>query len=88
MPSRLALISVLSVLMAGCMSGQNYYRISDGQRVDANPEMLAEFQVDRTICDGEVAKANLATDQNALLVMDSLAAVERACMAERGYVVR
>lgn len=64
-----------------------FFRVSDGLRVDANPQILAAFQQDRVICDGEASKAALTSaerdrythSKNVTLVFD-------ACLAQRGYI--
>ena len=83
--------SILSIAVAGCVSvPQGYWhRQSDGLRVDATPALLDRFNLDRAICDGEAAKAALASNerdwfmhnQNVNLVFDG-------CLVGRGYVRR
>lgn len=88
---RRILIALACIVPAGCVSQpQGYFhRVSDGLRVDSNPQLLAEFSQARVICDGEASKAALVSNErdrathnrNVNLVFD-------ACLAERGYVRR
>lgn len=82
-------LMILAMLLAGCVYVPKgaFHRVSDGLRVDANPQVLAEFQQARVICDGEASKAALVSNErdrythskNVTLVFD-------ACLAEKGYI--
>lgn len=81
---------VLSVLVAGCAPvapTQFYYRLSDGQRADANPQIFEKFNVDKTICLGERSKVRASMTDD-LMAGHDLETVMRGCMAQRGYIVK
>ncbi|MFK0330909.1 hypothetical protein ACIQUB_07275 [Rhizobium sp. NPDC090275] len=81
-------LSVLCVL-AGCVSApQGYWhRVSDGKRVDADQVLLAQFQRDRAVCDGEAAKASLASNEKVLSVHNyNVNLVFDGCLVGKGYV--
>lgn len=64
-----------------------FHRVSDGIRVDANPQVLAEFQQARVICDGEASKAALtSTERDRYAHSRNVNLVFDACLAERGYI--
>ncbi|TRL39824.1 hypothetical protein [Rhizobium straminoryzae] len=75
--------------LVGCVHQPqgSFHRISDGLRVDANPQIAAAFQKDRVICDGEASKAALqSTEKNLYAHTFNLNTIFDACLAERGYL--
>lgn len=84
---RLTLCLAAAAIAGGCTAGY-WHRASDGLRVDAQPELLTQFQLDKTYCEGEMAKANLATGAGAIMQTTSLQAVFNGCMAGKGYIIR
>lgn len=80
-------LGALGVALAGCVQ-QHFHYARDGLRVDQDPARLGQFEIDKAICNGEAAKANLTQTANALLVATSVELVYRGCMAGKGYVVR
>lgn len=81
-------LALLAGLLAGCGTTGYYHRVSDGLRADATPQALAAFEVDKAICQGEVARADLSSRVGGLIVGVRLEEIMRGCMAGRGYVVR
>lgn len=90
---------VLAGLLAGCAATLNqqlvYIRI-DGKTIPDNPQLSQQFDTDKTICVGEMQKANLsgAVISTGNVFMDvsndldrsrSENAVMLGCMASRGY---
>jgi hypothetical protein len=86
------LVIALALLpLGGCVSAPigHWHKTDTGQRVDATDAIFAVYQRDVAICDGEAAKAALASNekiakvhrQNVNLVFDG-------CMVERGYFRR
>lgn len=58
-----------------------------GQRVDATPALLAQFQKDRVICDGEAARAALQSTAGNVFEHSALVnLVFDGCLVERGYI--
>lgn len=84
------LVSVLVVTaLAGCTHQPVgfFHRVSDGQRVDANPTIAAQFQQDRVICDGEASQAALSShEKDRYIHSRNVNLVYDACLAKRGYI--
>lgn len=81
----------LSFTIAGCVSvPQGYWhRQADSLRVDASPAVNERFRADATICDGEAAKAALASNErNPDVHRQNVSLVFEGCMVGRGYVRR
>lgn len=74
--------------LAGCQTSSGYwYSQRTGQRVDATSALLQSFQKDRVICDGEAAKAALASTTRSVLEHQALVnLVFDGCLTERGYI--
>lgn len=84
-------ILCLAALLAACQTAPTgyWYRQSDGVRVDANSNVLDQFQKDRAICDGEAAKAALASNEKDVFIhKKNVNLVFDGCLTERGYVRR
>lgn len=89
-----ALISGLT--LSGCAKEMAYVRL-DGQRSSTDPVLHQQFEVDRTICSGEMQKANVSGVTYTGGGFAGLAAqIERSnavgqvaegCMAQRGYLL-
>jgi hypothetical protein len=79
---------VAASVLAGCQSTQGYwYSQKTGQRVDETSTLLAGFQKDRAICDGEAAKAALASTTRSAFEHSALVnLVFDGCLTERGYI--
>ncbi len=81
----------LVLLLAGCqtVAPGYWHRQSDGLRVDATPALLERFNLDRSICDGEAAKAALASNERDRFIhQQSVNLVFDGCLVSRGYVRR
>jgi hypothetical protein len=50
---------IVAALLSGCAKEMVYLRI-DGQRASTDPVLAQQFEVDRTICSGEMQKANVS----------------------------
>ena len=95
---RTSLVAVLAsaVLTAGCAQRVAWVRV-DGQRVSLDPVMAQQFEIDRTICTGEMQKANvsgvtftgggLAGLAAAVERSNAVGQVAQGCMAQKGYVM-
>jgi hypothetical protein len=85
------LIVLAGALLAGCVSqpAGKFHSVATGQPVDADPKLMAKFMQDRAICDGEAAKAGLAsTERLSAVYAQNVNLVFDGCLAERGYVRR
>jgi hypothetical protein len=87
----------LVIVLSGCASAPKMAWVrTDGQSLKTDPVLVQQFEIDRTICQGELQKANLSG-----VVIDdgdvysavarqnrSIAAsqVRSGCMAEKGYI--
>jgi hypothetical protein len=81
-------IFVLAALaFAGCVPG-NFHYVSDNKRVDEDPARMKQIEVDKVICNGEAAKANLSQTAQAQMTGTSIQLVYEGCMAGKGYIVR
>ena len=84
-----------TILLSGCAKEMVYLRV-DGQRTSTDPVLVQQFEVDRTICSGEMQKANVSGVTYSGGGMAGLAAqierqqavgqVAQGCMAQRGYL--
>jgi hypothetical protein len=87
--SRVSLIAVLGLVviasasLAGCATLPSAWTRADGRPVDA-----AQLQLDRSVCNGEMQKANLAAGDSAAEFYLSSAEVDvyTGCMAQHGYL--
>ncbi|MGX1496849.1 putative small secreted protein [Labrenzia sp. MBR-25] len=79
---------LIAVLLAGCQTTQGYwYSQKTGQRVDESSALLAQFQKDRAICDGEAAKAALTSTAKTNFEHKALVnLVFDGCLTDRGYI--
>lgn len=84
---RLVKLSVFAALLSGCVQ-QHFHYAKDGLRVDQDAARLPQYQIDKAICQGETAKANLSQTGYANMQGTSIELVYRGCMAGKGYVVR
>lgn len=91
---KIILSVALAGLVAGCAQKVAYIRI-DGQR-GSDPVLAQQFEIDRTICTGEMQKANVSGVTFTGGGVAGLAAqiersnavgqVAQGCMAQKGYV--
>jgi hypothetical protein len=92
-PIGIALIAGL--VLSGCAREMVYLRI-DGQRGSTDPVLAQQFEIDRTICQGEMQRANVSgVTFTGGGIAGAVAAAERSnavgqvaqgCMAQKGYV--
>jgi hypothetical protein len=77
---------VLLVALSGCASEQTRAIRLDGQTIKGNPALERQLEVDNTICQGEVAKADSVSTAPAARRFQAGADIFAGCMAQRGYV--
>jgi len=79
-----AIILAITIALAGCATQPPMRWV----RPDGNTFTPEQFEVDRTICRGEMQKANLASNAEAGLGRGrAVADVYPGCMAQRGYML-
>jgi hypothetical protein len=88
----------LAVLLAGCAAQPKpvFIRL-DGQSIAGNPVLAQQFEIDKTICEGDTQKANMAGVNLCRGTVDCLYAgiernnqmlsVAKGCMAQHGYML-
>lgn len=71
----------LLILLAGCATAEPemLWKRTDGRPIPADPALVKQADLDRTICRGEAAKAPTGPHRR-----DQ---VFEGCMAQRGYVL-
>jgi hypothetical protein len=75
-----SVVLLLAVLpLVGC-SDRMVYLLADGRSPRSDPVLNQQFEMDRTICAGELKSANISGS------MHFFASVNRSCMATKGYV--
>jgi hypothetical protein len=95
---RVSVVLAGALLVTGCAQQVKQVWIrTDGQRGVGNPAFAQQFEIDKTVCVGEMQKANLsgvAVHGGGLaglaVAMERDAAaddVQKGCMAQRGYVL-
>lgn len=98
---RFAPLFVLAAGLAGCQTMQPVEMIwlrTDGQSQRQNPALAQQFEIDKTVCIGELQKAGLAAPPvytTSYLDAALVAAARRGqgddivkgCMANRGYLL-
>ena len=87
-------LAIAGVLI-GCQTIQSVWVRVDGT---SGPKTARQLEIDKTVCDGEVAKANVSGFQACFGLGDCLGSaivrgidletVRQGCMASRGYVLR
>ncbi len=90
------IVLVSATALSGCAKDMAYIRI-DGQRAKTDPVLAQQFEIDRTICSGEMQKANVSGVTFSGGGVAGLAAqverqqavgqVAQGCMAQKGYVL-
>jgi hypothetical protein len=93
---RISVLIFVALMLTSCAARTVYLR-ADGQVVAGDPVLAQQFEMDRTICNGDLQKANLSGVTFAGGgVAGAIAAANRSeaagqvgqgCMAERGYVL-
>lgn len=92
-----AAVAALAFVCACAPQIKNTWIRADGQRGMGNPALAQQFEMDKTICEGEMQKANLAGSAAcyglancvgvAVARDQSMGVVGKGCMAQRGYVL-
>lgn len=87
------------LLLSGCTQvPRSVFSRADGKPIPVGSSAERQFEIDKTICQGETDKAKLASSPGLLLsgfaiaqhAEDQLlesASANRGCMAQRGYVI-
>lgn len=84
-----AFLLLVTLALAGCLSVPPRIWYRDGVSVDSNPTLLASFQRDRTICDGEAAKAALGSQEKDIYTHNkNVNLIFDACLTQKGYIGR
>lgn len=76
-----------ALLLAGCASEKMAYRL-DGQQIRDNPALMRQLQIDRTVCRGEMAKADAGSVAPMGRRFENDQAVMDGCMIQKGYAQR
>ena len=95
---RNAIIFSLAVLLASCATSPKMLWVrTDGKPASADPVLAQQFEVDTTVCLGERQKADLsgvtvtsgglAGIAASMQRSQSADAVQKGCMAQRGYIL-
>jgi hypothetical protein len=90
------LATSVSVALTGCAT-RTVYLLADGRAPGSDPVLNQQFEMDRTVCNGDMQKANLsgvtftggglAGAVAAANRGEAASQVGQGCMAERGYVL-
>jgi hypothetical protein len=86
----------LTAALTGCQTTTDVFVRTDGQRAKDNPVLASQFEVDRTVCEGEAQKAGL-TGSNVcfgdncfwqqMARNEGKVGVMKGCMAQKGYLL-
>lgn len=79
---------LVSVGLTGC--AKSVYLLADGRMPASDPVLNQQFEMDRTVCQGELQKANLSgslRDWGVISRANAVGQVGQGCMAEKGYVL-
>ena len=76
---------LIALMLAACLQATIYERI-DGRRIRDDAALTRQFEVDKTICDGESSKTAAVADYP--IRQRAFYRVFDGCMAQRGYMVR
>lgn len=93
-----AAVAAMSAWLAACATQPKVMWLRlDGQRTSDNPVLHQQAEVDKTICAGEMQKANVSgvTVANGTIASivaaqqrsDAVGDVLKGCMAEKGYIL-
>jgi hypothetical protein len=75
-------------IIGGCVTAEApVYLRTDGKRVADHPDIRRQFDIDRTICEGEAAKAD-ASPAPLFRRQQAWDAMFNGCMAQRGYMLK
>ncbi len=77
-----------ALALTGCAT-KTVYLLADGRSPGSDPVLNQQFEMDSTVCQGELQKANLSgslRDWGAISRGTAVNQVGQGCMAEKGYV--
>lgn len=80
---------LLAALTLGGCAQRMVYLVADGRAPGTDPVLNQQFEMDRTVCQGELQKANLSgslRDWSSISRGAAVNQVGQGCMAEKGYV--
>lgn len=96
---RFVLLGACALALGSCAAKPQVEMVNirtDGQEIRGNPALQAQFEIDKSICEGEMSKANMGGAQFCRGIVDcavqgqqrsdGMQVVGKGCMAERGYV--
>jgi hypothetical protein len=93
---RTVILLCMAMAVSACAREMSYVRL-DGRSAASDPVLAQQFEVDRTVCAGEMQKANVSGVTFAGGGMAGLAAqierqqavgqVAQGCMAQKGYLL-
>jgi hypothetical protein len=86
---RMLVFTFAALALAGCAKPP-VYLLADGRLPADDPVVNQQFEMDRTVCQGELQKANLSgsvRDWSAVGRVTAVSQVGQGCMAEKGYVL-
>jgi hypothetical protein len=91
------LMGAMCALASCAVQVKNKWVRVDGQSIEKNPALVKQYEVDKTICEGEMQKADLSGSSfcyglgNCLATGisrgNAMAGVGKGCMAQRGYLL-
>lgn len=93
------LMATAALAVAGCVTQEirEAWVRTDGQRIGGNALLAQQLEVDKTVCQGEVGKASLSSNDTCSGLIPCMQAREvyrrdtkqvlKGCMAQRGYLL-
>lgn len=77
---RCVLLAAVSLVATSCttLTPQQIWMRTDGQKMTGNPALTHQYEIDRTICRGEVARAPASGGGESVF---------QGCMARQGYLL-
>ena len=97
---RIVVVVACALVLASCAVKPEVKMVNirtDGQSIRGNPALIQQFEIDKSICEGEMSKANLGGTQFCRGIIDcavqseqrgqGVTVVGRGCMAQRGYIL-
>lgn len=96
---RFVMMGLCALTLGSCVAKPQVEMVNirtDGQEMRGNPALMAQFEIDKAVCEGEMSKANMGGTQLCRGIVDcavqgqqrsqGMQVVGKGCMAERGYV--
>lgn len=84
-----------ALTLAGCQTVKEVFVRTDGQTTADNPHLAAQFEIDKTVCEGDSQRASLTGSQfclgddclyQAIARQQGRVGVVKGCMAQKGYL--